>query len=403
MKSVLVLIGSRVINGLFGLLLFVLIKVMIDNDGYAHFSSSFANLSLLSTFAGGVLGGLLLKNAFYFGSAHHKVIYFYIAFFAALVVIPLELAFYFNAFTELSHLTVYIFIGTHLLSSVALIHYQLKQRFAIMAFIEISRTVVPLLLVLLLKYGFNTLNLGVNEVIVLMALGNILGLAFLVNVMGLSFNGEKISIGSYLKARLKADLAFGFSFGSFNALAQFVIARDRSFILAQAAPAPIANVAYTADQLTKVSNGILFPLNTKVSSELGGLVRNNEVKNFHQKLNLYSLFTLVAGLVITVPIYLITYFYGSHRLLTDLNLQAIIYYGLGNTVYLTCLVYQKRFDYTKYKLLPTLLLMAAANIAFVGARFFAEISYFFLTAMLFGLFLILSGIILPNRNLVLDK
>lgn len=403
MKSIIILIGSRVINGLFGLLLFILIKAIISNDGYAHFSSSFANLSLLSTFAGGVLGGLLLKNAFYFGSAHHKVIYFYIAFFGALIVIPLELAFYFNAFSELNHLTVYMFIGTHLISSVALIHYQLKQRFTVMALIEISRTVLPLLLILLLKYGFNMLNLDVNDVIMLMVVGNILGLFFLMNVMRLKFDGETIRIDSYLKERLKADLAFGFSFGSFNALAQFVIARDRSFILAQPAPMPVANIAYTADQLTKVSNGILFPLNTKVSSELGGLVRSNEVKHFHQKLSRYSLLTLLVGLIITAPVYIITYFYGGYKLLVDLNMQAIVYYGIGNTVYLTCLVYQKRFDYTKYKFLPTLLLIFAAAIAFIGVKFFIGMSYFFLTAMLFGLFLMVSGLILPNRNLVLDK
>jgi O-antigen/teichoic acid export membrane protein len=403
MKSILILIGSRVVNGLFGLLLFVLIKVIISNDGYAHFSASFANLSLLSTFAGGVLGGLLLKNAFYFGSAHHRVIYFYIAFFAALIVVPLELAFYVDAFSELNHLTVYIFIASHLLSSVTLIHYQLKQRFGLMAVIEISRTVLPLVLVLLLKYGFNILNLSVNEVIMLMAMGNAVGVVLLIFVMNLSFAGELISISAYLKERLKADLSFGFSFGSFNALAQFIIARDRTLILTQAAPVQAANIAYTADQVTKVSNGVLFPLNTKVSSELGALVRNKEEDHFYKQLKVYSVYTFCGGAVITLLGYLIAFFFTSQQLVADLNGQAILYYGGGNTVYLTCLVYQKRFDYTKYKLLPTLLLVVAAAIALVGVNLFTTMSYFLLTALLFGLFLVVAGFILPSRKLILDK
>ncbi len=96
MKNIVVLIGSRLINGVFGLLLFLFLKKIISNDGYDLFSSSYANLTLLSTFAGGVLGGLLLKNAFQFGTNHHNLVYFYTVFFGLLMVVPIELAFYIN-------------------------------------------------------------------------------------------------------------------------------------------------------------------------------------------------------------------------------------------------------------------------------------------------------------------
>ena len=95
MKNIVVLIGSRLVNGVFGLLLFGLLKAVISNDGYGIFSSNFANLSLLSTLAGGVLSGLLLKNAFHFGSAHQRIVYFYIGLFMVLMIAPLELAFFF--------------------------------------------------------------------------------------------------------------------------------------------------------------------------------------------------------------------------------------------------------------------------------------------------------------------
>lgn len=404
MRNIVVLIGSRLINGLFGLLLFGLLKAIISNDGYGLFSSSFANLSLLSTLAGGVLGGLLLKNAFHFGSTYQKVIYFYIALFMILMIIPLELALFFNAFTALSRWVVYLFIISHLLSSVALIHYQLKQQFVLMSFIEIFRTIFPLALILMLKYGFDVDQISVNGVVLVMAIGNLLGIYLFIKSAILHYDGEIISIKAYLKEKLKTDLFYGFSFASFNALAQLVIARDRNLILLGQDPAHNSNIAYSADQLTKVTNGVLFPLNTKVSSELGGLVRNNELVRFHQKLNTYSFFTLLIGLLITFGIYGLGYFYGYLKLLKDLDLIAIVYYGLANTIYLASLIYQKRFDYTKYKLLPTILLLVAGSLAFLLIDLMnIQCSYFLITAVTFGLFLLFSGWCLPNQKLVLNK
>ncbi len=397
MKNIVVLIGSRLINGVFGLLLFLFLKKIISDDGYDLFSSSYANLTLLSTFAGGVLGGLLLKNAFQFGTNHHNLVYFYTVFFGLLMVVPIELAFYMNAFSQLSRLTVYAFMFSHLLCAVVLVHFQLKQAFSKMAGIEISRTLIPLLIVV---FGFTSLT--VNAVMLLLTLGNVIGVLYFMRILLLSYEGQKMSIVQYLQTKLRSDLAFGFSFGSFNALAQFVIASDRGLIVSQAT-AQSANIAYTADQLTKVGNGILFPLNTKVSSELGGLIRSAEIKRFYHQLKTYTWLTLLGGIGITLPIYAFAWAFSDFKLVTDLNKNAILYYGFANTVYLACLVYQKRFDYTKYKLLPTLLLLAAAALAFVGIQFFATLSYFFLTAMLFGFLLIVAGIILPNASLELDK
>jgi O-antigen/teichoic acid export membrane protein len=397
MKNIIILIGSRLINGVFGLLLFLFLKKVIDNNGYDLFSSNYANLTLVSTFAGGVLGGLLLKNAFHFGTKHHQLVYIYTLFFGLLMIIPIELAFYFNVFRQLSHLTVYSFMLSHLLCAVVLVHFQLMQAFIKMASIEISRTLLPLIVVAI---SFKTLT--VNEVIWLLTLGNVFGIFYFIRLLVLTHEAQEMSIIQYFKTKLRSDLAFGFSFGSFNAVAQSVIASDRGLIVSQATTQG-ANIAYTADQLTKATNGILFPLNTKVSSELGGLVRRHEIRQFHRKLYIYTWITLLAGLGLTLPIYVFVWLYGDFKLVNDLNKQAILYYGLANTVYLSCLVYQKRFDYTKYKLLPTVLLLTAAAMAFVGIQFFATISYFFLTAMFFGIFLIASGFILPNASLELDK
>ncbi len=404
MKNIIVLIGSRLVNGLFGLLLFGLLRAIISNDGYGSFSSSFANLTLLSTLAGGVLGGLLLKNAFHFGSEYQMVIYFYVILFMVLMVVPLELALFFDAFILLSRWVVYLFIISHLLSSVALIHYQLKQRFVLMSAIEIFRTVFPLVLILIVKYIAHISEISVNHVVLVMSIGNLLGIFFFIKSAFLGYGGKIIPIKAYLKEKMRPDLLYGFSFASFNALAQLIIARDRNLIVLNPNAAQGSDIAYSADQLTKVTNGVLFPLNTKVSSELGGLVRSNEVERFHQKLNTYSLFTLVAGLVITSGVYGVTYFYGAIKLLKDLDHNAILYYGLANTIYLSCLIYQKRFDYTKYKLLPTLLLLLAGGLAFLLMGFiFTTFSYFFITAVTFGLLLLFSGVCLPNQKLKLNK
>ncbi|MEJ5994844.1 hypothetical protein WG904_10490 [Pedobacter sp. Du54] len=397
MKNIVILIGSRLINGVFGLLLFLLLKKVIDNNRYDLFSSSYANLTLLSAFAGGVLAGLLLKNAFQFGTAHHRLVYFYTAFFGVLMIIPIEVAFYINAFSQLTRFTVYLFMFSHLLCAVVLVHLQLKQAFTQMAGVEISRTLIPLLI---LAIGFTSLS--VNTVMLLLTFGNVIGIFYFIRVMLLTYPGKQLGIVEYLHARLRPDLAFGFSFGSFNALAQFVIANDRSMIVSQASPQS-ANIAYTADQLTKVGNGVLFPLNTKVSSELGGLIRSNEIKKFHRQLNTYTWLTLLGGIGITLPIYACTWAFSDFKLLNDLNRNAILYYGFANAIYLACLIYQKRFDYTKYKLLPTLLLMAAAGLAFVAMPFFVSVSYFFLTAIGFGLLLTVAGVVLPNASLALDK
>lgn len=403
MKNIIILIGSRLINGVFGLLLFAMIKIIIDHDGYGSFSSSFANLSLLSTLAGGVLGGLLLKNAFYFGSAYQKVIYLYVGLFIVLMIAPLELSLFFEAFNELSRLTIYLFILTHLFSSVALIHYQLKQEFGLMATIEIFRTVFPLVIIFTIKYLFDIKMISINQVILIMALGNLLGILLLLKLTTHSANGDHIDIKQYIKEKLRSDLFYSFSFASFNALGQLMIARDRNLILLNHSPSEGANVAYTADQLTKVTNGILFPLNTKVSSELGNLIRTKSLNSFHQKINRYTLFTLLAGLVITICSYLITHFGNSISLIKELDSMAVIYYGLANTFYLAGLVYQKRYDYTKLKLLPTILLLLAGIIAFMMINYITlTISYFFITATIFGLLLLLSGLILPKHKLELN-
>lgn len=404
MKNIVVLIGSRLVNGVFGLLLFGLLKAVISNDGYGIFSSNFANLSLLSTLAGGVLSGLLLKNAFHFGSAHQRIVYFYIGLFMVLMIAPLELAFFFKIFPALSRWVVYLFIISHLLSSVVLVHYQLKQQFVNMSAIEIFRTVLPLALVLILKYGLHISMISVNMVILLMTSGNLLGLYLFIMSIYSKYSGEIISIRDYLKERMKTDLWYGFSFASFNALAQLIIARDRSFIVLNPNLSHGSSVAYSADQLTKVTNGVLFPLNTKVSSELGGLVRSNEIEVFHQKLNVYSFLTLAFGAVITLGIYGLTYLYGHIKLLKDLDNNSILYYGLANTIYLACLIYQKRFDYTKFKLLPMLLLFLAGGLALLFINLLSTaVSYFFVTTIIFGLFLLLSGLVLPQHKLLLNQ
>ncbi len=397
MNNIVILIGSRLVNGVFGLLLFLFLKKVIDNDGYDLFSSSYANLTLLSTFAGGVLGGLLLKNAFRFGTAQHNLVYFYTLFFGLLMVVPIELAFYIDVFKQLSHPTVYAFMFSHLLCAVVLVHFQLKQAFIKMAVVEISRTLIPLLVVVIWYQ-----QLSVNAVMLLLTFGNIFGVFYLIYSALSKFDGEKQGVLPYLSSRLKSDLAFGFSFGSFNALAQFVIASDRGLIVAQGG-VQAANTAYTADQLTKVTNGVLFPLNTKVASELGGLVRSNEINRFHDQLSKYTWLTLGAGLGITLPIYAFVWWFGDFKLLSDLNKEAILYYGFANTIYLACLIYQKRFDYTKYKLLPTLLLLAAAGMAWAAIHFYGSLSYFFLTALFFGLLLMVAGFLLPNTRLALDQ
>ncbi|SFG62121.1 hypothetical protein [Pedobacter insulae] len=402
MRSIIILIGSRVVNGLFGLLLFVMLKEMISITGYSSFSSSYANLTLLSTLAGGVLSGLLLKNAFHLGSIYKHIIYFYTAFFMALIIVPLELAILLNVFNHISRFAIYFFILGHLISSVVLIHYQLNQQFLKMTIIEIFRTIFPLVFMLVLKYSFHVTVLSIDHVILIMALGNLLGFFFFIRICRLSISAKMASIKAYLSVKLKSDLSYGFSFASFNALAQLIIVRDRDLIVANPDAVQSSKVAYTADQLTKITNGVLFPLNTKVSSEVGGLIRDGKQQSFYRRLFKYSLFTLVAGSIIIAGILGFTYLYHHLRVFNTIDLMAVVYYGLANTIYLACLIYQKRYDYSRFKLLPTLLLLAAGMFAFLLIDFVKiELSFFFVSATLFGLFLWISTWFLPSHKLVL--
>jgi hypothetical protein len=401
MRHIIILISSRVINGIFGLILLVILRSAIDDNSYSNFSSNFAYLTMLSTFAGGVLSGLLLKNAFSFGTQYKNIVFFYLLMFMGLTVIPIELSMILKVFVNLSRLSIYIFIASHLFSSVSLIHYQLKQKFVYMTSVEIFRTVFPLVLIFILK---NFVHISVDEIIILLACGNLLGVYYFIKCARLSYDGEFISVKHYLREKVRSDLTYGFSFASFNGLAQFVIAKDRNFIFVNNGANQGSKMAYTADQLTKITNGVLFPLNTKISSELGGLIRNRKIKLFHRNLMRYSLLTLGAGALITVGIYLVTSLFGSKLpVINGLDLRTIFYYGLANAIYLTALVYQKRFDYTRYKLLPTIFLLLSAGISFGVLQFlYVGISYFFLTSLFYGIFLVCSGFILPNQKLKLN-
>lgn len=401
MKDLAILMSSRLLTGVVGLVLFVLIKDKLPTEDYALFSVTWATLTLISTVGGGVLSGLLLKNGFKATGPYASVVLAYTGLFALVLGIIVLILASLKGGQGLSPWTFLTFVLSHLLCSVALVHDQLNQQFFRMGLLELFRNLLPVVILI----AWQAINLDIA--IWLFTLGQLPGaIRFLYLVIRPAQQSVAISWKYYFRTSFSSDLKFGLSFSAFNAIVQAVFTKDRQLIMEMPVAQAAADTAYTADQMTKVSNGVLFPLNTKVSSQLGEQVRGKEHDQFYKSLNAFTLYTLILGAIITLLGYLIVKKFHTLAIIKDLDAQATWQYGVANTIYLACLIYQKRFDYSKLKAMPAMLMLFSAGVALLTQYvLFQEtsiwVSYFFQTAICYGLCLFLVVNIIPKRFLTI--
>lgn len=400
MKDLLILIGSRMINGVIGLVFFAMLKMQIADGQYGVFSFGLAQLTLLTTLGGGVLSGLLLKNAFDLHGIYRQVLFAYLGLFAVLLILPVEGFLWGDLLPGLSRGSVYVYVGTHLLTSVVLVHYQLKRQFLLMGGLEILRNLLPLVLLYLVAENRMTGPVSPDMAILFLSWGQVPAILLFVFLLTINPGAAPPQPWrNYFRSRAGSDLGFGLSFSGFNALAQWVMAKDRQLILELPDPKTGSDIAYSADQMTKVSNGVLFPFNTKISAGLGNWVRQGEHQTFYKQLHWYSALTLSAGALLTLLAALLVWQFGDRYLIRELHSPAIWQYGVANTLYLSALIYQKRFDYTRYKVVPLLMLALAAVCSTLIVTFVsAEVSFFLVTVLCYAGFLILASIVLPSNK-----
>jgi O-antigen/teichoic acid export membrane protein len=399
MKDLAILISSRFLTGAVGLVLFVLLKDKIPTEEYALFSVTWATLTLISTVGGGVLSGLLLKNGFKAKGPYAQVVLAYTVLFALVLSVVVLLFASYQDGLGISVWTFLAFLWSHLLCSVALVHDQLNQRFFRMGLLELSRNLLPVVVL----FAWSQLNL--DTAIWLFTIGQLPGVFLFLSLV--FWSGQQhaaISWKHYFQSSFSSDLKFGLSFSAFNAIVQAVFTKDRQLIMEVPVAQTAANTAYTADQMTRVSNGVLFPLNTKVSSQLGKRVREQAFDRFYKELNIYAFYTLILGSSLTLLGYLVVKAFNSHAIIKDLDALATWQYGVANTIYLACLIYQKRFDYSKWKALPAILMLFSAGAAWLAQTIVFQgnpfwVSYFFQTAICYGICLFVAVKVIPKRYL----
>ena len=210
------------------------------------------------------------------------------------------------------------------------------------------------------------------------------------------------SVLEYLQIHFKDDMLFGLSFISFSSLANYTIAYDRIIITKLNLSTNYkSRFIYTADQVTKVINTLLFPINTKVSGKLGRLYREKQYAFFHKEIDYSVLITLGIGTTITLLGYVIfsgINFFGMKMIIEP---NALIQYSISNVLYLSAVLLQKKFDYSKFlKFLPLLLLLTSFFITYIFRKIFfnEEVSFFLIVSCFYFILLFISVIIIKYKR-----
>ncbi|MCY1536863.1 hypothetical protein D9M68_723350 [compost metagenome] len=174
---------------------------------------------------------------------------------------------------------------------------------------------------------------------------------------------------------------------------------DRQWISKQFSALQASRLAYTADQVCRVANGLIFPVNTKISSQLGAYVRQQQFQRFSKSLRTGALLSSGFGLLLTGSWYAGLVLCRHWGIETGIDLPYAILYTLSTTLFLSALILQKRFDYTRYKSAPALLL----GLAFLLAHAFTfYLPVYVLTAPAFFLFILILGNV-GRKRLTMDR
>ena len=370
MKDIAILIGGKIINGLFGLLLFHVIKQVLFPSVYIEFSNCLAVLTLLATFSAGAISGLMLKQAFN-SKENTGIILYWTAFFLLISVLVIEVFIATKQFPSVYRAQAYAYLFTNLFVGVVLIDFQLKQQFVRMLVLDSLRLIVPLLVIVILSKLMALQYLALAKVLWLLVLGNVFGTAYF--LIKLRVDPSSLKDLSYFRNNWKSDLLYSFWFSAFNALAQLVITFDRQWIAKNHTELLASKIAYTADQITRIANGILFPINTKLSSQLGVLVRENKINAFNRSLRFGAFLSIGMGLALVGALWLALFIANYYQLDFAIATPTAVIYGIGASLYLSALILQKRFDYTKYKSVPTLFLLLALLTGLFGKWSFLSV------------------------------
>lgn len=389
MKDLSILIGGKVVNGLFGLFLFHLIKTFLFPSLYIDFSKTFALLTLMATFTGGAISGLMLKRGFS-SAAHTGIVRYWLLFFALLTVLIVELMLAIGSLPVIYRFQVYVYLLSNLLAAIALIDFQMKQQFLQMTLLDTLRLLLPVSGLLLASRFFNSSSLTVGTVLWYLSAGNLYGVYYFLRRVPTPAVEAGAETRHYLRQNWKADLWYSIWFSSFNALFQVLVTVDRQWISKQFTALQASRLAYTADQVCRVANGLIFPINTKISSQLGAYIRQQQFQQFSKSLRTGALLSSGFGLLLTGGWYAGLMLCRHWGIETGIDLPYAILYTLSTALFLSALILQKRFDYTRYKSAPALLLGLAFLLAHVFAPY-VPIPVYVLTAPAFFLFILILG------------
>ena len=403
MKQVAIIFLSRIAGGVLLFLLTIFLKeVVLDEVQFVSFSASYAYLIFLSSFSVIILNSIIVRKAFEINSAEDcTLILFYLFFFIFICYVSVEFSINLNLLKKESRLPSLYFLLTSLFGAVINGNFQIRQSFFKMAIWEfIKNTTTFLIILIFLKVKF---HIDSNTVIVILAISNLYYLFFFLRYFIQNYKTINIvNLKNYLNKHFRSDISFGFSFILFTSLANYVIAFDRlqiqNFTNTNSYK---ANYAYTADLVSKLMNAFLFPLNISISSNIGLLYKNGNMKEFHSKIIHSSFHSLIIGLVVSVIMLIsnsiISHFFDIN--VFALNNQALIFYSVGVSIYLSSILFQKQYDYSAFlKFLPFALLVISFLLIILIINIFniTNISYFFYVFLTYSLFLLLSTLYLKK-------
>lgn len=408
MNNYLLILIGRIISGVIAFCYLIFLKKYLPSNDYLIFSTTMVSLVFLSSFNSIILNAILIRNSLSFNNVESKpIIFYYTIFFILIGLIAIEISISMNFLHSNFRFLYYTIISLNVVASSVNSNYQINTQFKYFLGLDFLKNTIPFFILLIIN-GKYILNSGRALII-----SNIVGVVFLGIYLKfcfdnyLSFSFRKFL--QYIKMHFIDDISYAISFISFNAVANYFIAFDRINITRFNVPIDVkSKITYTSDQVSKIFNTILFPINTKISGELGLIYKEGKYIDFIKKVNRSFLATLVVGFVLLSSIVIFLSVFSSIVLKFDISESSLIQYSIANTLYLSCLVYQKKYDYSKFsKFLPAILISTSFLLSFFIRETLNEnhISIFMSVTILYFILLILSSYFrnINFQNVRLDK
>ena len=403
MNQVSIIFISRLAGGSLFLLLTIFLKeVVLDEVQFVSFSASYAYLTFLGSFSVIILNSIIVRKSFEIDSSNEfSLILFYLILFIFICFISVESSIFINFLNKELRFSSLYFLLTSLFGAVINANFQIHQAFFKIAIWELIKNITTFVIIFI--YLKAKIDINSNTLILILAMSNIYYFIFFIRHFVHNYSNINIfNLKYYLYKHFKSDISFGFSFILFSSFANYIIAFDRLQIQNfNNTNSYKANYAYTADMVSKLMNAFLFPFNINITSKIGILYKNGKVKEFYNKIIQSASETLIMGLVIST-ILLIFNSIVSHFISIDFfvfNVDALIFYSIGTSIYLSFVLFQKLFDYTSIlKFLPfTLLLISFLLVSLIINLFnLINISYFFYVFLAYSIFILFSFVLLKK-------